>query len=135
MLNLFPDLFTYYLVAPVILRVTLGIIALNLGYLKLTSEKRRWVISLETLQIKPAEWWTRMLGILQIILGVLVIIGLYTQLVALIFTILFSAEAYFEAMEDTLLTRSFVFYLLLAVISLSLLFLGAGFYAFDMPLL
>lgn len=135
MLNLFPELFTYQLVAPVILRVVLGIIVINLGYLKLSSERERWVTSLKTLHIEPAKFFVKILAYAEIIGGCLLIIGLYTQLVALIFVVIFGAEAYFESKEDLFFKRSFVFYLLLLAISASLLFLGAGFYAIDIPLL
>jgi len=133
MLNLFPELFTYQLVAPVILRIVLGIITINLGYLKLTRERKRWMVSFETLRLKPTKMWVSIVGVIEIIGGTLFIIGLYTQLIALIFALLYAIEAIIEALEESILTRNFVFYILLTAIAISLMFLGAGFYAFDLP--
>ena len=135
MLNPFPDLLTYSLVAPFILRLTLGFILVNLGYLKLTKEKARWGVIFELLHIKRYERFAaQVVGTLEIVGGLMLITGFYAQIAALAFLILNGAEMYIEYKDETLLRRDIVFYVLIFVIALSLMFTGAGFLAFDLPL-
>ncbi len=134
MLSVFPELFTYGLLAPFILRVVLGALFLNLGILKFTKEKSRWITFFEGFRIKPAVIFLTILASIETIGGILLIIGLFTQVVALVFAILTFAELFIEFKEEALLKRNIIFYLLVFAISLSLLFSGAGFFAFDLPL-
>ena len=134
MLNPFPELLTWSLLAPFILRIALGFLFINLGYLKLTSEKNRWVLSFETLKLKPPSSFVKLLASLEIGGGALLIFGLYTQIAALVLAAITFGELYIEYKEESLLKRNLAFYLLLFAISLSLLFSGAGFFAFDLPL-
>jgi uncharacterized membrane protein YphA (DoxX/SURF4 family) len=134
MLNPFPELLTFSLLGPFILRVTIGFILFNLGYLKLTREKTRWHTTFETLGLKPESGWTKSFGVLEILGGLALIAGFYTQIAALIFVIITFIELYIEQKESSILARNAAFYLLLFVIALSLLFTGAGFFAFDLPL-
>lgn len=134
MLNTFPNLLTFSLIAPLILRVALGLIFINLGYLELTSEKKRWVAFLETVHIKPSAFFVILIGLIEIIGGVFLIAGFFTQMTALVFSIITFGEFYAEYREETLLKRDLIFYFLIFVISLSLLFSGAGIFALDLPL-
>lgn len=134
MLNIFPDLLTYSLIGPFILRVSLGLLFLNLGYLCLTSEKGRWQNVFEILRARPTELWTKVLGVLEIAGGILLVVGLFTQGSALFFTLLSLAELRIEYREPVILKRNIIFYMLVFAISLSLVFTGAGFFAFDLPL-
>ena len=134
MLNPFPELLTYSLLAPLLLRVLLGLIFIDLGVLKLRSEKERWVAICETLHMRPADLFVHLYAFLQIVGGVLLVVGLWTQVAALMFVIFTGAELYIEWRAKEILKRDLVFYLLLFIISLSLLFTGAGAFAFDIPL-
>ncbi len=134
MLNPFPELLTYSLLAPFILRVTLGFILVNLGYLKFKSEKSRWEIIFEMLHVKEKSLATKILASVEIVGGIALIAGFYTQIAALVFVILFGIEFFIEKREATLMKRDIVFYTVMFVIALSLLFSGAGFFAFDLPL-
>jgi putative oxidoreductase len=133
--NLFPDLFSYSLLAPFILRLVLGFIVLNLGYLKLGKERVGWISSLNILNIRPAGFFAGLLGIIEVVGGLLLIVGAYTQLTALILAVIFLSEMFIEYEEESILKRDFVFYLLLAAICVSLLLTGAGLWAVDVPLL
>jgi len=134
MLNHFPEFLSYGLIAPFILRIVLGYLFINLGYLKLTSEKKRWQIFFEGIKLRPVLFFLKFFACVEIIAGVMLILGLFTQIAALILAILTFGELYIEFKEESLLKRSFVFYLLVFTISLSLLFSGAGFFAFDLSL-
>lgn len=133
--NLFPELFSFTLIAPFILRVVLGFIFFNLGFLKLGKEKRGWTSSLHILGIKPAYFFVGLLGLTEIAGGLFLIAGAYTQLVALVLGIISISELLIEYEEESILKRDMVFYLLLATICISLLLTGAGLYAVDIPIL
>ena len=134
MLNPFPELLTYSLLAPFILRVVVGIIFIDLGFLKFRSEKDRWLASFETLGLRPSDLFVPLYALLQIVGGLLLLIGLWTQVVALAFVIFTGIELYVEWQAREILKRDIVFYMLIFVISLSLLLTGAGAYAIDIPL-
>jgi putative oxidoreductase len=133
--NLFPELFTFSLIAPLILRVVLGFIFLNLGSLKLGKEKPGWTSSMEILNIKPAGFFVSLLGIIEIAGGLLLIAGAYTQITALILGAIALMELFIEYKEESILKRDFPFYLLLTAICASLLLTGAGLFAIDIPIL
>lgn len=134
MLNTFPDLLTYSLFAPLILRVVLGVILIDLGVLKFKSEKSRWIATFEGLRLRPSEALVSLYGLIEIVGGIMLVVGLYTQIAALLFVVLFAIEFYLEWTEANLLKRDLVFYILGLAISLSLLLSGAGAFAFDIPL-
>lgn len=134
MLNPFPDLLNYGLLAPFLLRVVLGLVFLDLGFLKFRGEKARWIATFEALRLRPANVFVPIYGALQIAGGILLLVGLWTQIAALAFAIFTFCEFYIEWSEGDVLKRDITFYLFLFVISLSLLLTGAGAYAFDIPL-
>ncbi len=134
MLNPFPELLAYSLLAPFILRLVLGLIFIDLGALKFRSERGRWIASFEALYLRPADFFVTFYALLQIAGGLLLIVGLWTQVAALAFAIFAGAELYVEWRAREIIKRDIVFHLFIFVISLSLLLTGAGAYAFDIPL-
>lgn len=134
MLNPFPDLLMYSFFAPLILRALLGLVFIDLGVLKFRSEKEGWLNSFNTLGLRPADLFVFIYGALQIVGGLLLLLGLWTQLAALVFVIFSGVELYLEWQAREILKRDLVFYFLIFTISLSLLITGAGAYAIDIPL-
>ncbi len=134
MLNPFPDLLVYSLLAPFILRVVVGLIFVNLGILAFKNEKKSWVTSLSTLQIPKPEVAVKILGAIEMVGGFMLLVGAYTQIAALVLGLLTFVEAYVEYKDPTILKRNFVFYSLILAILLSLLLSGAGAFAIDLPL-
>lgn len=134
MLSIFPDLLTYGLLAPFILRIVVGVIFLDLGYLKLGKEKTAWNLFFQTIHFKPSNIFVAILATIEIVSGAFLIAGYLTQVVALVMAIVLFAEAYVELRDGTILKRDIVFYILLLAICLSLLLTGAGAFAFDLPL-
>ncbi|PIQ67200.1 MAG: hypothetical protein CO184_00610 [Candidatus Zambryskibacteria bacterium CG_4_9_14_3_um_filter_40_16] len=134
MLNPFPELLSFGLLAPFILRIVGGFVFLNLGFLKLKGEKDRWEASFEALGLRPKVSLLKIFALTEIIGGLALIVGFYTQIAALVFVVITFVELYIEQKESSLLKRDIAFYLLMFSIALSLLFSGAGFFAFDLPL-
>jgi uncharacterized membrane protein YphA (DoxX/SURF4 family) len=134
MLNTFPSLLSYSPLGPFILRVVLGFILIDLGFLKFRGERTQWVQVFSAYKLRPAHLFVSLYGAVEIVGGVLLLIGLYTQIAALVFVVLNAIELYIEYSEGNVLKRDLVFYVLVLAIALSLLFTGAGAYAKDIPL-
>lgn len=124
MLNTFPTLLVYWLAAPLLLRVVLGVLCIYFG-VRFLREKHIWLPKLP--HNKPLH---QAVASFQILVGLALVFGFYTQIAALIalsgaFVALFLKEGSFEK-------RAFL--LLFFAVSLSLLVLGPGFLAFDLPI-
>ena len=134
MLSTFPELFTYALVAPFVLRIVLG------GYFILQGARRRkaddglawdalWVnVKIGSLPVAP------ILAKIQIVIGVLLFIGLYTQIATILAIIFVGLEWRKRTKSSRLSFQELWMTIMVAAIAVSLLFLGAGFLAFDLPL-
>jgi uncharacterized membrane protein YphA (DoxX/SURF4 family) len=134
MLSIFPSLLTYSRLAPFILRLIVGVIFLDLGYLKLGKEKAAWNLFFQTIHFKPSRVFVTLLALIEIVSGAFLMVGYLTQVAALLMAIILFAEGYVELRDGALLKRDIVFYTLLLVICVSLLLTGAGAFAFDLPL-
>ncbi len=117
MLSIFPNLLTYSLFAPILLRLTIGAIFLFWAYANLRSTtKNTPLIALEAL------------------IGLLLILGLFTQPAALLASIILLYRLGHKVKARAFFTDGVNYYFILLVISLSLLVLGPGSYSFDLPL-
>ncbi len=133
MLNPFPDLLVFGLIAPLLLRVAVGLMFINAGIKKL--RRKSWVMALfERLNLTPAALYSSAFGAVEVASGVLLVVGLFTQVAALV-TFAVSVLMLYEKNKHPAETPgSRGVFLLLCIISLSLLFSGAGAFAFDLPL-
>jgi uncharacterized membrane protein YphA (DoxX/SURF4 family) len=122
MTSLFPYLFTYEQVAPLIIRVVLGVTLAYFGYQKI---KNRGTSSGSN---------TARYGAIEIFIALFLVIGLWTQLAALINAIILIVKIGFKIRHKQFLNDGINYYILLLTMALSLLFTGAGFLAFDLPL-
>lgn len=121
LLNIFPDLLTFSLIAPLLIRLAVGGYFLIHGWALLSwraTPPSRYT------QDVPQRYW---LSLLSIAGAVLVLVGAWTQLGALVLSILSLIYLYGD-------NERRVRYILLLAMALSLLFSGAGFLAFDLPL-
>lgn len=131
--NPFPILLDFALLAPFLLRVIVGLIYIDLGYLKLRRENERWETLMKTF-LGLGGFAVTLVAFVEMLLGLLLILGLYTQVAALVLALLAFANAYLESKNDAFVKRDIVFHVMLFTMAVSLLFLGAGFLAFDLPL-
>ena len=118
MLSLFPSLLTYEQLAPFLLRLTLGVVLIHWSYGRLKNKNTA----------------VRSFAVLEGIVGILLVLGLYTQLAALIAALVFFVQLIKKAKTKSLFTDGVNYYFILLMISLSLLLLGAGAFSFDLPL-
>jgi uncharacterized membrane protein YphA (DoxX/SURF4 family) len=73
-------------------------------------------------------------GSLIMAIGLFLLLGIYTQVFGTIAFVISLLAIYFKKHRSHDTPESIAFYTLFALLSLSLLFLGAGPYAFDLPL-
>src|SRR5258708_37546347 len=132
MLRIFPTLLVFSLVAPFLLRLATGPLFLSWSIRTLSSERRSVASHLSNWNI-PGSAGAIILGIIEGIVGILLVVGLYTQVAALIGMILSALFALLSRKEMFVGTNA-LSYLLVALICFSLMFSGAGFFAFDLPL-
>ena len=122
MLSLFPSLFTYEQVGPLIIRLMLGITLVYFGYRK--------TLKKGTSSGSNAKAY----GVVEIIVGIFLVIGLFTQLAALLNVIILVIKLGFKIRDKQFLTDGINYYILLLAMAVSLLFTGPGFLAYDLHL-
>lgn len=120
MLNTFPNLLTYGLFAPLLLRLALGIFLVFTSYKSLRG------------QISNVS---RGSNIVLIVAGIFIVLGLFTQVMALIALLINTATFVYKwKVVKSLSEKDIMLYVFVIVISFSLMLSGAGFYAIDLPL-
>jgi hypothetical protein len=119
MLSFFPALFTYEFFAPVILRLTLGVVFL---YWASKGLKKGHGTKLKTYSV------------IELLLGLIFVVGFYVQVAALVAAVIFIVRLVQKIKAKSFFTDGVNYFFLLLVISLSLMVLGAGAFAFDLPL-
>ena len=118
MLSLFPSLLSFGVIAPFLLRIVLAIVVLHFAYVHVQKKHRIPVI----------------FGIIQGISGLLLVLGLFTQVAALVLVIIFGLLMVKQIINKAFLSDGVNYYLLLFIIALSLMLSGPGAFAFDYPL-
>lgn len=134
MLSIFPDLLTFGLVAPFLLRLALGFTFLGFGWGKLTREREEKSRFFEEINLKPGKVYALAFGLAELVGAILLIVGLFTQIVAIVFALISLGSFFIKSRRPNVLSSSKEFLAILFIISLSLLFSGPGFFAFDLPL-
>lgn len=122
MLSIFPSLLSWQLASPLIIRLTLASVLIFWSYRSFSKHKK------EEPNINK-----KVVRLIESLCGLLLIVGLWTQLVALIIIIDLIIRLYNKYKDGALFTDGINYYLLL-VLAISLLFTGPGFIAFDLSL-
>lgn len=135
MLNIFPSLLDFYLVVPLILRVVVGVLFFRFGVHKVSKKHSlKCTGYFQALGVKRANTLTPVVGVIEIIFSISLILGLYTQLGAIVLGSISLITYLLMKSKKVTLSHTQDFYFLLFVINLSLLITGAGAYAIDLPL-
>jgi len=127
MLSLFPDLLDWSFYVPLLFRVFLGLYILGTGY-------RLFKKSMSPTEKDGDELSWGIFGTLLVLLAGSLIVGLFIQVAgAITFVVsILACYAKYRNIKDA--DESTAFYLLFALVGLSLVFLGPGPFAFDLPL-
>lgn len=133
--SIFPNLLDFSFLATTILRATLGFIFIWFAYSKFFKERHARIAFFEKLGLRPARVYFYIINSLEGLAGILLVIGAYTQVAALTTGILMTLATIIKWRKPSALPHNTIeFYILLAVVSFMLVFLGAGAFAFDLPL-
>ena len=122
MLATIPSLLTYQMAGPLVIRLVLGITLFYFGYKKVRG----------TGDSSGSNAFTY--GIVEIFIAIFLVIGLFTQIAALLNIIILVIKLGFKAKSKLLLSDGVNYYILLLAMAVSLVFTGPGFLAFDLPL-
>lgn len=134
-LSLFPTLLDYRVLGIFMIRVTLGFTFLRMCYVGIKYNKAEQIESLNKLGLRPGSLFAGLVSLIKGVGGTLLVVGLWTQGAAIATgSLMLIASAIKLYKPDALPKHKLVFCLLLAIISFALLFLGAGSFAFDLPL-
>lgn len=122
MLSTFPSLLAFEGFAPLIIRVVLGITLAWFGYQKIKGRGQ------------SSGSNSLIYGIIEVVISVFLIIGLFTQIAALLNVLILVIKLGFKVNQKAFLTNGINYYILLLAMAISLVFTGPGFIAFDLPL-
>jgi len=132
MTSIFPQLLTYEFFAPTILRIVLAIILISYGFNKL-KESGAIADVTSSLGAGSRNLWFKAIATLEIISGLLLLIGFLTQIAVIITSLIFIVT-----IIKTKIRKGFIegydFEIILLAVSLSLLLLGPGAFSIDLPL-
>lgn len=134
MTNPFPELLIFSLLAPTLLRLTLGVFIILLGYSKLKDDNKGITNFFESLGFKPSKYYVQTLAIAEIVMGVALFVGFLTQIAALVIAIITFVSLIITVRHPETGLRKSSEYALFFVISISLVLTGAGLIAIDLPL-
>lgn len=134
--SIFPQLFAYEQLAPLILRLAVGIIFIAHGYPKLFKNFSATAQFFESVNIKPAKLFVAVVGLTEFFGGIALILGFFTQIAALLIgVIMLVAIVYVKKIKfKQKLVEGYEFDLILLAATLTLIFLGPGAFAIDLPL-
>lgn len=119
MLSVFPSLLSWSLFSPFIIRIALAAVLIFWAY--------------KTFSRGNADMSTKAISLLEGIAGILLIIGLWTQVAALIIALDLLYKIGQKVAKKSFLTDGVNYYLILLVLALSLLITGPGLFAIDYP--
>ncbi|MDO8482512.1 MAG: DoxX family membrane protein [bacterium] len=134
MLSLFPVLLSYNLAVPTVFRIIVGLTFIFFSYQNANEQKAAKIALFEkTGSTFPSVWlWT--LIAIEMVGGSMLIVGLWTQAASLALSLILLFGIAIKQKDATSLPWSKGFLALLFLITLSLMFLGSGFYGLDLPL-
>ena len=137
MLNIFPNLLFLELLSPFMLRATVGVMLFWIGYSYLFKDRNTVIAQLSAKWPRSAKFFIYFGGIFEIITGIFLVAGFLTQGAAIAGTLIAIDALFVKFLYkdlDKVAKYSKMFYILILVISISLIFSGAGAFAIDLPL-
>jgi uncharacterized membrane protein YphA (DoxX/SURF4 family) len=115
-------LLSYGQVSPLLIRLVLGITLAYFGYQKIKGRGQ------------SSGSNSVVYGVVEVVIALFLVIGLFTQLAALLNAVILVIKLGVKVKEKKFLSDGVNYYVLLLAMAVSLLFTGAGLFAFDLPL-
>lgn len=133
MLNPFPSLLVYSFFVPTLLRTTVAVAFFYIAYY-LGREEKKFVGVKIPIVGTMRSWMVWVSVIVSALVALCLLIGFETQWAALVGILIMSKHLWATRSYAKYLPFTCITYTLLLIICLSLLFSGAGAFAFDLPL-
>ena len=133
-LSTIPYLLNFRFFAPLLLRVVIGGLFVFYGYQKLTTKRTPKRLFFESVGFRQGLFLAIALGIIELVGGLLLVLGLLTQPTALILAVIMAVAFIVKFKHPTTLEHERALYFVLLIILISLTLSGPGYYAFDLPL-
>ncbi|MES2060191.1 MAG: DoxX family protein [Patescibacteria group bacterium] len=134
MQNAFPYLLSWSLLSPFILRVLAGSYFISFGYKGLRGEWWDRFDFFDRNGIRPAKLFATGTAAIDMLAGILLILGFATQIVAAAMAIVCLTAILVKNHGEYFPYRDTHIYIILFFVLASLFISGAGFYAIDLPL-
>ncbi len=134
MLNAFPHLLSWSLLSPLILRILAGSYFVTFGYKGLTSE---WALRQKFFasnKVNPPALFATATAVVDILAGLLLIMGFETQVVALCLAVVCFTALAVKSRDNTFPGPNSHVYFILSIVLISLFITGAGYFGMDLPL-
>lgn len=128
MLSLLPDLLDFASLAPIFLRAALGGTFLGYGLRELFKPKYL------PAGVGISTNLARIIGLWESLIGALLLVGLFTQIVALLAGLELLGYLFLRLKDKAKMPIPIDYLLVLLAIAISLILLGPGLFAFDLPL-
>ena len=133
MFNPFPELFFLQPLAPLIIRIVIGIFLIYLGYITAFKKRLEFQKKFRAEKYPFPNFIPWKLGIAEILVGSFLVIGLYTQITCIIAAYIFLNLAVLDNPKTGIIGYSRALYVIVTIVSLTLVLTGAGAFAFDLP--
>lgn len=133
MLSVFPTLFNFMLFGPTVLRIVLGGLFMARGW-RMFKNRERSIFVFESIGLRPGVIFMTLVATIEIVCGFLVFIGLFLQPAAIVIAFISFVGLLARISKPNLIQTPASEFVLLVAVSLSLLVLGPGLFAFDLPL-
>ncbi len=135
MLSIFPQLLDFGMFGPLFLRIGLAVVFLVHGYPKIFKKENFLGTAqfFESIKIKPGKFWVAVVGGVEFFGGILILVGLFTQVVALLLMINMVVAIWKVKWQKGFL-NGYEFDLVLLLMAFALMVLGPGVFSLDLPL-
>ena len=119
-LSVFPSLLSWQQLSPTLIRLTLASVLIFWSY--------------QSLSNKSSDIKQKTIGIIEGVSGILLVLGIWSQVAALITIINLTIRLYQKITKKALLTNGINYYIILLILAISILLTGAGLFGFDRPI-
>jgi len=134
MLSIFPQLLPFTLLGIFLVRITVALVVLYIAYQISFTKREELIKKLELAKHSFSRGSVLTVGITTLVASGFLLVGFLTQISSLVCGYLLLNIMMLDSGKEKVLGQTKLFYTTISVICLSFLFLGAGFFAVDLPL-
>lgn len=134
MLNVFPELLTYTIFAPTLLRAFLVLFFLYSAWSRLLTNRSEHTKTFKKLGFPVPGAYVIIIGLIELAGAAFLLLGAYTQIAALVLAVWVLALIILKVQNPKIIKGDLLFYILLLLVLLSLLLSGAGGFALDLAI-